>query len=165
MGRPSISWLIADTHFFHRTMNIKCGWPENFEYTIIKKCSHLVMSQDTLFHLGDVIFYQMGKLKHLLDKIPGKKILLRGNHDKKSNCWYTRNGFSFVADQIVLGSTILSHKPIQTFSDNVRLNIHGHCHEKECTESWYSKNSYCKLDPVSMRFGTTRLIDVENQYG
>lgn len=164
MSRPALMWLITDTHFFHKTMSKECGWIEGYEEIIIGKCVNLIAQQDTLIHLGDVIFYQMTKLKSLLDRIPGKKILIRGNHDKKTNGWYERNGFVFVADQIVLGYTLLSHKPTKDFPDGVMLNIHGHLHKKECTEWWYIRNEYYKLDPVAMGFGPVRLIDVQNQH-
>lgn len=161
MARPALIWLIADTHFFHQTMSKECGWPEGYGEIIVGKCRKLIASQDTLIHLGDVIFYQMTKLKSLMERIPGKKILVKGNHDKKSNGWYERNGFVFVADQIVLGDTLFSHAPMEHFPSGTLLNIHGHCHEKDCEENWYEERLYYKLDPVAMGFGPIRLIDIQ----
>ncbi len=79
-------------------MSRECGWTEGFGQLWINNCKRFILPQDTLIHLGDVIFYQMRKLKFLLGEIPGKKILVKGNHDHKSNGWYERNGFCFVAD-------------------------------------------------------------------
>ena len=119
MARPPITWLITDTHFYHNKMVSEVGWPADYLQKIIGACAFYIASQDILFHLGDVIFYKYGELNSILGRIPGRKILLRGNHDRKSNGWFMRNGFDFVADQIVLGDVIFSHKPLMSFPSGV----------------------------------------------
>lgn len=132
MPRPPIVWLITDTHFFHNNLMRILKWPTDYHDQIIKNCRHLIAKQDLLFHLGDVILYRYPKLKEIMDKIPGKKILLKGNHDRKSDFWYMRNGFDFATEQIVWKSTkgkvLLSHRPKQIDSSDIVYNIHGHFH-------------------------------------
>ena len=59
-----------------------------------------------------------------------KKILVRGNHDRKSASFYTSHGWDFVCDSFSLaiyGRKILfSHTPQPIVGHN--CNIHGHCH-------------------------------------
>lgn len=148
MPRPAISWLITDTHINHEFM-FKCGRPRDYVEWLRRACCEVVAAQDTIYHLGDVIFYRSHELKPWLDSIPGRKILVRGNHDKKPNGWYERNGFSFVADSIQLGSVVLSHKPIRSLPDGACFNIHGHWHDndhrRDESYSWYIPGCHIKL--------------------
>lgn len=128
MARPSITWLIPDTHFYHDNMVISCGRPENHTDITIRNLKQHMAPQDILIHLGDVIFHRYHELKSILHSIPGTKILTRGNHDKKPIGWYMRNGFNFAADMIQIGNIAFSHKPISPLPSGVRLNIHGHWH-------------------------------------
>ncbi len=129
MPRPSITWLITDTHFFHDRMIELCNRPADFNERIMTNLRYLVAEQDNLIHFGDVIFYHLERLKPMLDSVPSRsKILVMGNHDKKKRGWYERNGFSFACDSLVLGNVLLSHKPMRVFPDGVRMNIHGHHH-------------------------------------
>ena len=69
--------------------------------------------QDTVIHLGDCAWRPEG-MKRLLE-LPGKKILVRGNHDDKSLEKYMEMGWDFACDSIVmkLGGVVIlfSHKP------------------------------------------------------
>ncbi len=69
-------------------------------------------------------------MKRLLG-LPGKKILVRGNHDDKSLEKYTEMGWDFACDSIVmkLGGVVIlfSHKP--RLGHRADINIHGHFHD------------------------------------
>lgn len=128
MARPSIIWLTTDTHFNHNIL-VKGGYrPAGFESLIIKNLRHNVAEQDILIHLGDVIFYQYPYLNTLMDQIPGKKILVMGNHDHKSRGWYIRNGFDYATDMLVQDNVLFSHRPQPDLPPWIKLNIHGHLH-------------------------------------
>ena len=38
----------------------------------------------------------------IFNKLPGRKVLVMGNHDKKSARWYSEHGFDFVCNMFVL---------------------------------------------------------------
>jgi len=132
MPRAPQTWLLTDTHFNDENM-LKFR-PKNYEQLIIKRCRSLIAPQDTLIHLGDVIFSRPGELKDYLSLIPGKtKILVRGNHDKAKDSWFLGQGFAFVADAIKLGQVYLTHEPMllppkQTIINGATVNVHGHFH-------------------------------------
>ena len=128
MPRPAIDWLITDTHFFHDRVVEFTGRPDDYVDVIMASLRHLVASQDTLYHLGDVIFYRYERLKEMLDSVPGKKFLVMGNHDRKSRGWYCRNGFDGAFNAIQLGDVLLTHRPVRPLPVGVRLNVHGHFH-------------------------------------
>jgi len=129
MPRQPYIWLWPDTHLFHREIRALTGRPHNVDELMVKNAAHLVYPQDTLIHLGDVIFYQLPRLKEMLDRIKAQtKVLVMGNHDRKSRSWYQRNGFDFACDMLVIGDVLFSHKPTQIFPEGVYVNVHGHLH-------------------------------------
>ncbi len=127
MPRPAIDWIISDLHWHHDKIIELCGRPVDHMELSIKNMRHLLAPQDRLFNLGDVMFYKMTDLKGIMDSIPGKKILIMGNHDHQSAGWYGRNGFDFVADAVLVKDIYLTHKP-SPLPKGARINIHGHWH-------------------------------------
>lgn len=160
MRQDPIRWLITDMHINHDKM-LKVGRPADYVERMISQCARMVRPQDTLINLGDVIFYHSSQLVGLMARIPGRKILVRGNHDKKSNTWFERNGFDFVADAIVLGSVVLSHKPLLVFPDGVQHNIHGHFHDNDHRSAdvgdWYDPRKHFKLAVEETDYAPVRM--------
>ena len=124
-------WIITDTHFGHDKIMAYCGRPDDFESRIMSNLRKTVREEDVLIHLGDFCWGDHA-LWHadFMNHAKCKRWLIKGNHDKKSNTWYHRNGWDCVADRMTLklyGKEILfSHRPIITEGDFV--NIHGHHH-------------------------------------
>lgn len=110
-------YIISDTHFEDpQCTEIDPMWPSPEEYiALIRKD---INCGDTIIHLGDV-----GN-PEWMDKLPGRKILIMGNHDSKSSCV---NHFQEIYDgPLYIGKKILlSHEPI--FIPGA-VNIHGHIH-------------------------------------
>ena len=63
-------------------------------------------------------------------KLPGIKVLVKGNHDKKSSMAYMEAGFALATEEIRMkleGVDILfSHHPVPEHTADI--NIHGHLH-------------------------------------
>lgn len=120
-------FLISDTHFNHENIKTYCQRPDDFTEQIIKNWNRLVNCEDTIIHLGDV---QIGKKSEwIVSSLPGRKILVRGNHDRaKSNVWWMEHGFDFVCDGLRFRSSWLTHEPSTSLPDGCDLNIHGHLH-------------------------------------
>ena len=119
-------WLIADTHFGHTKLCEDWQRPFDYEERIIKNWNNQVKDEDTIIILGDISW--SGKLD-VFNQLKGKKVLVRGNHDKKGIDAYL-NYFNFVCDKVsmrYMGFTIVfSHKPLDDFKEDV--NIFGHLH-------------------------------------
>lgn len=118
---------------------IDWGRPSDFEKKIIEGIVNTLQPDDILIHLGDVSLGRDGYWhKKLTSSCKNKKILVRGNHDEKSDDWYYEHGWDFVCDSYTLrykGTTVLfSHIPIRQNDDfwtpthPVDFNIHGHFH-------------------------------------
>lgn len=143
----AIDFIITDTHFNHKNMVKYENRPENFNELIIDNWQSKVKDKDVILHLGDVILGHDGELLTIMRKLPGFKILIKGNHDKKPQEWYLRNGFDVVlpegAAMIDTKSAdfVFSHKPLlasfmKQYNDELLvadrdscfMNIHGHLH-------------------------------------
>lgn len=122
-------WLISDTHIGHGSMIRSCGRPENFSRLILRNWEKKVENKDIVIHLGDIAWGE-DNLKKLL-KMPGKKILVRGNHDPKSLEAYMDLGFSFACDKFMMHiegvRMLFTHRP--RIGHTFDINIHGHEHD------------------------------------
>ena len=125
-------WVIADTHFGH-TMLIEKGYrPPDYDKRIIDRWASMVSPEDLVIHLGDVALPdKVPDVWTMLANLPGRKILVMGNHDKRSVTWYMARGFAFACDMFELGRIVFSHRPITTVPDDVAFNVHGHLHTGE----------------------------------
>ena len=81
-----------------------------------------------LIELGS---YEIETTPLVFEKLKGKKILVKGNHDRKS-CEAFLKYFDFACDTFTWHyngiEIIFSHEPLKNFSQD--LNIHGHLHNR-----------------------------------
>ena len=99
---------------------------------LIENWNNTVTDFDTIFHLGDVALTNESEMKEIISKLKGKKILMRGNHDKKSKEFFRSVGFEIILNnhlKLDKEKLILSHKPLaDTEIPEGYINIHGHIH-------------------------------------
>ena len=124
-------FVIADTHFGHKALADKYqSRPPDFAKKIIVNWKRTVKPEDVIIHLGDVTVGTSTDWALVIPDLPGRKILVLGNHDRKSESWYMSNGFDFCCDNFtwhMFGLDIaFSHEPL--FTGQFDLNIHGHLH-------------------------------------
>lgn len=111
-----------------------CGRPDDFTERIVDNCKAMIKPEDILIHLGDVTWTGMDELQ----QIPAsRKILVKGNHDKRSYSWYMSHGFDFACEQFIWKTgglnIVFSHKPLIFHEYDV--NIHGHLHDLSTSDS------------------------------
>jgi calcineurin-like phosphoesterase family protein len=126
-------FAISDTHLNHDKL-IQYGRPEDFEDRILQNLRKA--KGDILIHCGDFcIGDDDAMMKLFMAATAGfkKRILVRGNHDKKSDAWYMERGFDFVCSAFTntyFGKNLVfTHAPIdpKLIRDSA-FNIHGHMH-------------------------------------
>lgn len=129
------TYIISDTHFNHQMLIDKCHRINGYEDII---CHNLmnIPYDSLLIHLGDICIGNDISVHDLISQLRYKKVLVKGNHDNKSNHWYLQHGWDFVCEQFVdtyFGKKLLfSHVPIK--DNGFDLNIHGHFHTLEREE-------------------------------
>ena len=128
-------WIITDTHFSHKALHEYCGRPENVDSIIKDNIIKRVRNGDTLIHLGDVCIGNDKENNEWFSRLDGvKRVLVKGNHDHKSNQWYMDHGWTLACERFdidMYGKKIaFTHAPI-ALDGYFDLNIHGHFHNTD----------------------------------
>lgn len=137
-------YCTSDTHFGHNMLIDNGHRPFDFSDRLLESLSK--NEGDLLIHCGDFCIgndadhHQAFMLAAAGFK---KKILVRGNHDNKSDAWYYKQGWDFVCEMFwgkFFGKQIIfSHMPVYKqkgqSTENLysphfapEMNIHGHLH-------------------------------------
>ncbi len=133
-------WVIADTHFWHDSL---CrpdyeSRPADHTARIARAWRDLVAPDDWIVHLGDVGFASKDKLAGLICGLPGRKLLVWGNHDRFSAAAARGIGFEIACRGLEIRlpdsrRILLSHRPDRS-REYVRypghFNVHGHVHSQ-----------------------------------
>lgn len=139
-------FFTSDPHFCHEEIIGYCNRPfknaEEMNEALIKNYNYLVGDNDVVYFLGDVGFSNYQKLKPIFSRLKGKKILIRGNHDKASRSFYMSLGFFDVLDSamISIGKTKvnLQHYPNRTFIETLGV-MKCYLFNDKRHRSWKSK--------------------------
>jgi calcineurin-like phosphoesterase family protein len=144
---PATTWLISDTHFGHKNIIEFCHRPTDFEQIIMEEWASAVGDNDTVLHLGDLVYKGNASFRALIaPHLTGaRKLLVSGNHDKQRYSFYKKCGFRLASPfSIMWGNTEVSfsHYPWGPPDDEGRmpenyLRIHGHIHNNGYTRSAY----------------------------
>lgn len=125
-------YFISDLHFGHKNVLkfepvLRSGntFEENM-FNIGRNWENLVGKRDLVWVLGDCAFTQEGF--DLLKSLPGRKKLIRGNHDTyfKTEQWLEI--FETVESLVSYKGYWLSHCPVHPDELRGKHNIHGHVH-------------------------------------
>lgn len=125
---------MTDSHLGHKKLLEYGERPEHFDLEILNGLERF--SGDLLIHLGDLCIGQDEyNNRLLLDAAAGfsKKVLVKGNHDNKSDAWYYKQGWDcvvhFMGIKAFGKNLFFSHKPRTKESiPDTHFNIHGHLH-------------------------------------
>ena len=153
------TYFIADTHFgdsaICRYENRPFETIEQMDATLIFRWNSVVTAEDTVYVLGD--FGANDYEAEVLSRLNGKKRLVKGNHDTKSNEEYRRFGFEEVYDcPIILdGFWILSHDALYVNTNMPYANLFGHVHNSPVIKD-YSRHHFCvsveRIDYCPIKF-------------
>ena len=139
------AFVTADTHWGHaKSLSFlqPDGSPlrpfdsvEEMDETMVERWNATVGKTDTIYHLGDVIIPR--KSLPILERLNGRKILVKGNHDQhvKLSEWAkyfedVRGAFFHPGDSTMRGGLIFTHVPVHPscLSGHYLGNVHGHLH-------------------------------------
>jgi len=152
-------YLISDTHFYHFKIIRYCNRPfedeDKMNFEMEKRWSILVQPEDVLIHVGDLTAGLKGRkeaLKALITRLPGRKVLVKGNHDHQDDEFYLSAGFESVVDYITINNILFAHVPDTLDAESShphpwaaitkklreafmpKLIIHGHIHRNDTPE-------------------------------
>jgi len=159
--KPLINvYIIGDNHFNHWNINKYCNRKfkslEEMNNIMINNWNKTIREKDLIINLGDMIFTK-GKSEEIfkiIKQLKGRKILVSGNHDRKSYSWYLTHGIDFICERFVWyynNKKILFihnlHKARLCDLKNFDYIIHGHTHNKGRT---IHRRKNCKIINVSV---------------
>ena len=126
-------YIITDTHLGHEAFHKNGLRPTDYEEKIFRGWKSIVNIDDTVIHLGDIMGDDNFEMLESFLSLPGKKILVRGNHDSDFVVERFQGSSNFCCDELVMtfaGIKILfTHKP--KYRHEYDINIHGHLHSLE----------------------------------
>jgi len=106
---------------------------QEMNISLIQNYNSVVRGNDTVFILGDVCHkLSVPEANELIEKLNGKKILIRGNHDKG----YNPNLFDHITDFETISHEghyiALMHYPMLSWPKSRKgsIQLHGHIHER-----------------------------------
>jgi calcineurin-like phosphoesterase family protein len=136
----------ADQHFGHEAIlgfKRDDGTPlrdfasvDDMDWHMIRRYNQVIRNEDTVYFLGDVTM-NTKHLERVMPILPGRKILVRGNHDtgklSQYSKWFTDARACDIKDGV-----ILTHIPIHPdCMSRWRGNIHGHLHHRHLPDARY----------------------------
>jgi len=141
----STTWLISDTHFGHRnilTFRRDDGTPlreapsiEAHDERLVARWNERVRPEDKVYHLGDVAICNRGHFHRVLQRLHGRKVLIKGNHDTLALKDYAQH-FYDLRGYHVLDRLLLAHVPVHAESlARWRGQMHGHLHARVVLDS------------------------------
>lgn len=128
------SWIISDSHFGHDNIRKHYERPANHDFIIYDNWKKMVGSKDIILHLGDLtVWYGMKQSiwESACADLPGRKWMIKGNHDNRSDEFYEELGFRIVPPftaKIGIFRIHFSHYPVDEKTDDFDFNFHGHIH-------------------------------------
>lgn len=133
------TFIISDTHWSHRAatelFKLEDGSPlrpfdtvEACDEAMVENWNRVVKPCDKVYHLGDVIMPKNKKDAHIMLRLNGTKVLIKGNHDMESTAFYSQF-FKDIRGSHMLEKLVMTHIPVHPDSlTRWRGNIHGHLH-------------------------------------
>ena len=135
-------FFISDTHFGHENIIKYCNRP--FKNTLemreelILRWNKKVPPDATVFHMGDFAFADKMEVADILNRLNGRIILIRGNHDAehKKDRFQWLHLFEEVHNLLTITildknrKITLCHYPLMVWDGNMHGSwmLHGHCH-------------------------------------
>lgn len=151
-------YFTADTHFYHENVIEYEHRPfqtaEEMDEAMIQNWNAAVLDDDDIYILGDLTLKGPTLANSLLERLHGRKHLIRGNHDRYvDHSAFRRDLLVWVKDYFELRYrgqwSILCHYPLLSWNGMHRgaFQLHGHQHNK----SYYNHSN---------REGGIRRLDV-----
>ena len=110
---PLIDWFTSDMHYWHKNILKYADRPfstiEDMNEALIERHNAVVTPHDFVLVVGDCFFGSYDLAKGIMDRLNGRKGLVRGNHDRSARKMLEL-GFEFVVDELMIN---IAGKPVR----------------------------------------------------
>ena len=135
-------FFTGDTHFQHANILKYSNRPfpsiDAMDASLAAAWRERVGDNDEVYHVGDFSLKCNAETRAILERLPGRKHLIFGNHDngdvRRSSLWASVADYRELklahpdtGDRLLV---VLSHYPFAVWnaSHHGAVNLHGHCH-------------------------------------
>lgn len=140
-----MNYYISDLHIGHNNVLQFDNRPfkdmDDMFNSLVTNWNNVVKDDDTVYILGDFIWYKESLWYDVVKHFNGKKVLVKGNHDPKDYSYRTKTLFTKIVDYLEIKdggkSLILSHYPILFFKGDYKKDsymLYGHVHNTKEAE-------------------------------
>lgn len=130
-------WFTSDLHLNHRAVVSMCQRPfENVDEMndiLIRNFNERVKKNDMVYILGDIAHRTpVIEVNNFISRLNGKKILCKGNHDKRYDPSLFEGIYDFLEIAVHGVNISLMHYPMMSWpkSRHGSIHLHGHIHSK-----------------------------------
>lgn len=150
-----MNYYIGDPHFYHHNIIRYDNRPfksvEEMNETIVSRWKERVKPEDTVYLIGDISWADdVHKNKLIFDQLPGKKILINGNHDKPMK--NMRHYFEAVYDYKEINDNgtrvCMFHYPILFWNGQFRDSVHLYAHVHNSQQHNIMENTLAEVRAV-----------------
>ena len=130
-------FYIADWHYDHANCIAFDNRPfknvKEMNEELISRWNKVVSDDDTVYILGDMFWCNWKDSLPVLDRLHGRKILIKGNHDRCNESQFVKK-FSKIVDYLEIKdndrNAVLCHYPIPCFKNHFYgwIHLYGHVH-------------------------------------
>lgn len=177
-------YFTADLHFGHP--NILKHSPKRPHSDTVDIVAHddwlfelwydTVNCRDTIYILGDLTFLKSEDARRLLEKLPGRKVLIEGNHDRSIRAHHNYFKEVYQIKEMRFKPTVapflkedfyivMCHYPMLTWNQKSRgsVMLHGHCHGK--LDEYNTQSMDLRFDVgIDGKLANLRLLSLEDIY-
>jgi len=175
--KPVINiYVLSDNHFNHWNINRLCerGFNslEHMNNTMISRWNRAVKPNDLVIHLGDLIFTKGAseEVAKVIKCLNGRKVLIKGNHDRKSYSWYLTHGINFICEKSVWyynkKSILFVHRPSDVSLAEIKRYdyiIHGHQHNSTPLIQQKGETVFVNISVENVKYSPVNLITLLNR--
>lgn len=134
-------YFIGDPHFGHKNLprfRKFISSSEENEKLICDEWKAKLNKRSIIYVMGDAAFTT--EALDLYSWLPGKKILIKGNHDDMVSTMAQLNVFDEVHGMLKYKGFWITHCPISKYELRGKINLHGHTHNATIMKrTWYGK--------------------------
>jgi len=179
-------YFTADLHFGHESIlrhSPKRPYSDTVDIAahdewLLDLWRSTVSKHDIVYILGDLTFLKSEDARRLLEKLPGQKFLIEGNHDGsviKANKNYFKEVYQikemrfkptvapFLQEEF---NVVMCHYPMVTWNQKPRgsIMLHGHCHGK--LDDYNAQSSDLRFDVgLDGSLADLHFLTLQNIYG
>lgn len=161
------TFFIGDPHFFHENIIKYENRPFSnalvMNEALIKNWNKRAGKGDRVIVVGDFALANKEKIREVLSRLNGYKILVMGNHDGYNANFYREAGFDEVYKYPIIFNKfwIISHEPMYINENMPYVNIFAHVHSNPMYKDYTNQTICVSVERPHMNYGLISFEEIK----